>query len=140
MADPAPPNHSVDTSKVEPASHADTPSASEALPGKGANTVRSDAQSQAEATNPISPGPALSQLRSSPANGLPAATHSLSLGVPPQKKFTHSNINKKFLEQTHPTSTPSQSLSASAVAKSGTSTRALSTVSVFRSSQFDMNS
>lgn len=75
----------------------------------------------------LSPGSALSSLRSSPANGLPTATHTASSGAPQQKKFTHSNINKKFLEKTHPSSIPSQTLAASTVAKSGTSIRALST-------------
>lgn len=92
------------------------------------DAVKSEAQSQAEAASPmsLSPGAALSPLRSSPAIGLPAATHPVSSGITHQKKFTHSNINKKFLEKTHPSSTPSQTLSASAAAKSGTSTRKLS--------------
>lgn len=120
MADSASPTHSVHPSRVATVNHADAQSTSELSPGKGADVVKPEAAS-------LSPGPALSSLRSSPANGLPAATHTASSGVPHQKKFTHSNINKKFLEKTNPSSTPSQTLSTSIVAKSGSSTRALST-------------
>ncbi|KZT74855.1 hypothetical protein DAEQUDRAFT_720036 [Daedalea quercina L-15889] len=125
MADTTTPNPSVDTSKVEAENDTDTHAPSRTSPDKGNGVVKPEVASHVEAASPVSlsPGHALSPLRGSPANGLPAThPHVAAPGAPQQKKFTHSNINKKFLEKTHSTSTPSQTLSASVAAKSGTST------------------
>ena len=124
MADSAPPDRIVDPSKDEPTNHADAQSVSGGTTGEGVVNVKPETQSQAEAASPMSrsPGSTLSPLRSSPANGLPATIHPVGSGATHQKRFTHSNINKMFLEKTHPGSIPSQALSASVVPKSGTPT------------------
>ncbi|TFY69070.1 hypothetical protein EVJ58_g656 [Rhodofomes roseus] len=123
MANTATLNSSVDPSEVEAANDADTRSPSRASPDKGVFSVTLDLQSH-EAASPmsLSPGSALSPLRGSPANGLPATQSSATAsGVPHQKKFTHSNINKKFLEKTY-SSSSGQTLSASVTAKTGSAT------------------
>ncbi|KAH9937451.1 uncharacterized protein B0H18DRAFT_970690 [Fomitopsis serialis] len=109
MADTATLNQPVDTNKVEAANDADTISPSRTSPDKGHSLPMS-----------LSPGSALSPLRGSPANG--TNSNAAAPGVPHQKKFTHSNINKKFLEKTHSSSPSGQTLSTSVTAKTGSAT------------------
>ncbi|CCM01645.1 uncharacterized protein FIBRA_03706 [Fibroporia radiculosa] len=68
----------------------------------------------------LSPGP--TPFRVSPTSGLSSSQSGVpALSMPHPKKFTHSNINKKFLEKTSSTSPSGQTLSTSVTAKVGNS-------------------
>ncbi|GBE78105.1 predicted protein [Sparassis crispa] len=72
----------------------------------------------------LSPGSASTPLGGSSANGLhPGANNPPTLTVPHPKRFSHVNINKKFLEKASSTSPSGQTLSASATMKTGSSSQ-----------------
>ncbi|KZT06357.1 uncharacterized protein LAESUDRAFT_192554 [Laetiporus sulphureus 93-53] len=82
-------------------------------------------EGQLQDASPVSPSSATGSTpyRASPVNGLPpGATNAPTLNVPHPKKFSHSNINKKFLEKTLSTSSPGSSSSVSSAAKVGSTT------------------
>ncbi|EED81264.1 predicted protein [Postia placenta Mad-698-R] len=82
----------------------------------------SDDQGVASPASASSPASALTPLRASPANGQSSSSSTApTLTVPHPKKFTSSNINRKFLEKTSSTSPSGQTLSASVTAKIGSS-------------------
>ncbi|PCH33394.1 hypothetical protein WOLCODRAFT_147494 [Wolfiporia cocos MD-104 SS10] len=81
----------------------------------------SEAQTEDASSVSASPASALTPLRASPANGLPSSgSPAPTSSAPHPKKFSHSNINKKFLEKTSSTSPSSQTSAASAATKTGT--------------------
>lgn len=73
-----------------------------------------------------SPGSGLVPLRGSAANGSSSGGHSApTLSMPHPKKFSHSNINKLFLEKNSPASSTSQTPTSPTVNKPGSTIRML---------------
>ncbi|OCH96653.1 hypothetical protein OBBRIDRAFT_765594 [Obba rivulosa] len=92
-------------------------------PGSDGATATLKAGVQGEATpSTPSPGAGSVPLKASSANGAPFGQGSTpTLSMPHPKKFTHVNINKKFLEKTSSASSPGQTPSVSATTKAGSS-------------------
>ena len=95
---------------------------------KGADEVAvvSKPSSPAKDATPAlpSPGPSLVPLRSSSTNGLSSSTSGTpTLSMPHPKKFSHSDINKRFLEKNSPSSSGSQASSTPSISKPGTAVR-----------------
>ena len=71
-----------------------------------------------------SPGSGLTPLRTPSTNGSASAGSSVpTLSMPHPKKFSHSDINKRFLEKNSPSSNVSQVSLTPAVSKPGSATR-----------------
>lgn len=76
-----------------------------------------------------SPGSGLVPLRSASLNGTaPGASSTPPLSAPQPKKFSHVNINKKFLEKTSSTPSSGPSTSTLSSAKVGTAPRTCSKI------------
>ncbi len=117
------------TSKAEGANSAQEGKGVEGSSDKGVDEVAGQVSKSASPTRDASPalsspGSGLVPLRGTPLNGsTPPANNAPTISMPHPKKFSHVDINKRFLGKNSATSSTSQTPSASGVSKPGSAIR-----------------